>query len=595
MAQAPAHAVVLGKASVQSAIGEPLAAEIELPDLPADGANDMQVQPASAEVYRSMGMNLHPALRNLRIELKTRANKSRYLAIRSDQPIPEPFVEVVVVLRWSSGELKRGYTFLLDPPNTTPSPIKPTVTPSVAPDVPSVPAAATPSPPADTSASRSVEVVRGDTAGRLVSRFKPDGVSMEQALMALLKANPDAFVEGNVNRLKAGAVVRLPTATEAAAIPAEEARGAVMEQTRDFNAFRQRLAGTALEAAGSASSREATGRPQAQSSDANVAPVAQDTLKLSKTPSPEGSAEDDIAKGLAAKEAQARLQEASQNAADLARLQEAVNAASSSGSAAPAPAPTIAPAAPTAAPTAPIAALDTQEVSVDTLVERWSQDPRALPAAAIVLGLLALLGLFRLRSTSKPLGQMSSGGDNKASPPPDRDPQSEPALGTPDSDAHGVKADATDSAQDAVLEAQGVDPQREPVMTDGAAAEWMDKIDLNLPDAGSRQTEDDGVPMPVPVPMPVKTMPDVVDALPISAKPFDLDSLDLELDPRPTSLDTPTTPEPHTPEPEGRLAFAEALLAQGDTEAARSMAMEVLERGDSNAQARAKAFLASLN
>ena len=82
----------------------------------------------------------------------------------------------------------------------------------------------------------------GDTAGKIAAANKPANVSLDQMLVAMLHANPEAFIGGNVNRLKAGAVLEMPSAEQAGQESAGEARQTVIAQSRDFNEFRRRLA-----------------------------------------------------------------------------------------------------------------------------------------------------------------------------------------------------------------------------------------------------------------------------------------------------------------------------------------------------------------
>ena len=82
----------------------------------------------------------------------------------------------------------------------------------------------------------------GDTAGRIANSNRPSGVSLDQMLVAMMRANPDAFVGGNVNRLRAGAVLQIPDEVQAQTTPPAQARQIIAAQSRDFNEFRRRLA-----------------------------------------------------------------------------------------------------------------------------------------------------------------------------------------------------------------------------------------------------------------------------------------------------------------------------------------------------------------
>ena len=122
----------------------------------------------------------------------------------------------------------------------------------------------------------------GDTAGKLAAANKPASISLDQMLVALLRANPDAFVNGNVNRLKSGAVLEIPSSEQAGSIPAGEARQTLVAQSRDFNEFRRRLAEGVPTTATPGAGRQSSGQVQAQVEDKKPAANSADRLSLSK-------------------------------------------------------------------------------------------------------------------------------------------------------------------------------------------------------------------------------------------------------------------------------------------------------------------------
>ena len=232
-----AHALALGRVVVQSALGEPLRAEIEVPEISAAEAASLQVGLASADAFRAAGVDVNPAFTGLEVTLQRRADGRAFLRLRSQRPINEPFVDLIIEASWASGRIVRDYTLLFDPPSLraatpAPQPIAPAAS------APAVPRAAAPAPaPAPASAppavaspaapvaagDQQVTVQRGDTAGKIAAANKPANVSLDQMLVAMLRANPGAFIGGNVNRLRAGAVIDLPGADTASGIDAAEA------------------------------------------------------------------------------------------------------------------------------------------------------------------------------------------------------------------------------------------------------------------------------------------------------------------------------------------------------------------------------------
>src|SRR5690606_6367376 len=108
---------------------------------------------------------------------------------------------------------------------------------------------------------------RGDTLYGVAARVQSPGASRDQMLVALYRANPDAFIGDNINRLKAGAVLSVPSADQAAAIPTSEARQLIQAQSADFAAYRQRLASAVPRVGTPDAGRQAQGQVQASVED----------------------------------------------------------------------------------------------------------------------------------------------------------------------------------------------------------------------------------------------------------------------------------------------------------------------------------------
>lgn len=458
-----AQALALGRIVVQSALGEPLRAEIDIPAINADEASSLRVGLASGDAFRAAGMDFNPALTNLQISLQRRADGRAFLRLTSSRPVTEPFVDMIVEVHWASGRIVRDYTLLFDPPKlhaatpVAPLPAGVTAQPAPPADRPGTTAPQTPPQvlpgaagarvqqparpepaPRGTDTGGQIRVKTGDTAGRIAALNRPANVSLDQMLVAMLRANPKAFIGGNVNRVKAGAVLDLPGAADAGAVTAGEARQIIAAQSRDFNEFRRRLAGTAPEASLGSADRQATGRVQAEVEDKKSVAPTQDKLTLSKGAAPaQTAAEEQIAQERQAREASTRVAELSRNIEELANLgtNTAAVAPSTTGTgtasdtAATAPALTVPAAPPVAtATTNPTTAeaTETASVATDTAVatptprpvtaprplpaplpeepsfmDQLSENPLVLPAAGGLLALLAGLGFFRLRQRKK--------------------------------------------------------------------------------------------------------------------------------------------------------------------------------------------------
>ncbi|WP_437184093.1 FimV/HubP family polar landmark protein [Variovorax paradoxus] len=380
MAGTDASAFTLGQLKVQSALGEPLRAEIDVTEIAAAEADGLKINIATAEAFKNAGVPYNSALSDVKATLQRRAGGQYVVRLSGSRPLSDPFIDLLLEANGSSGRIVRDYTVLLDPPVTrqaqaassTPiAPVAPQIsTPverpavaaararreraaaaaSAAPPVataptPATPAAAPAAPAATASAAprasgggEQVTVQRGDTASKIAGAHKPADVSLDQMLVALLLANPDAFVGGNINRMKAGAVLDLPGSTEANAVPAAEARRTVTAQSRDFGSYRQRLAENAPTSNVAAASRKASGKLQANVEDRNAAASAPDKLTISQGSASTRAADEKVAQTRQAQENSNRVAELSKNINELNKLKAGAGSSAPAAAAAPAPA-----------------------------------------------------------------------------------------------------------------------------------------------------------------------------------------------------------------------------------------------------------------
>jgi pilus assembly protein FimV len=340
-----AHALALGRVNVLSALSEPLRAEIDVPELTADEAATLRTSVANPEAFRAAGLEYNAALRDLQISLQRRANGSAYLRLVSNKPINEPFIDLIIEASWASGRLVRDYTMLFDPPNlratapaavtapastTAATPQEPSAlgssrassTGPIAPPVTSTARSAKASPKSTTATPKDGVTVRaGDTANALAARYKPQGISLDQMLVAMLRSSPDAFAGSNINRLKSGAVIDVQSAANTASgINESEAKQTIVAQAKDFNQFRRRLASGAPLAVAAAPSRTATGKVQTNVQEPKAQASAPDKLTLSKGSVAAKAKEEAIAKDKQAKDNAARVAELSKNIQDLNKI-----------------------------------------------------------------------------------------------------------------------------------------------------------------------------------------------------------------------------------------------------------------------------------
>lgn len=376
-----ALALALGRITVQSALGEPLRAEVEIPQLSAAEADSLQAAVASPAAFRAQGMEYSGTANTVRVKIQKRANGTAVLQLSSFQPVNDPFVDLVIDANWASGKLQRNYTLLLDPPTrraapavTTAAQAAPAQVPPVqqvqqvqAPAQPTAAARPAPAPAAaaqgrdlrndrdqvnasakiqqkkqdksktateePSSAKGKVRVKTGDTAGRLAAAHKPASVSLDQMLVAMLRSNPQAFIGGNINRMRSGAVIQLPDEADAQATSVKEARKIMVAQSQDFNQFRRQLAGVAPTAPVEAASRSASGQVQAHVDDAKPSTAAPDKLTLSKG-TVKGMTEDEkLAQQKQTANQAARADELKRNMAELSQIAAATKPAGNAAAA----------------------------------------------------------------------------------------------------------------------------------------------------------------------------------------------------------------------------------------------------------------------
>jgi pilus assembly protein FimV len=387
----PAHALTLGKFQVQSAMGEPLRAEVEITQHTPDELRGLQAQLAAPRSFQQAGMEFNPALAGVTTSVENRPDGRHYIVLNGRSPVQDSFIDLILEAQWSTGRLVKNYALLLNSatssnfsrqaplaapvyqPDVIASPVTvgrtptPAITPasslattpsSVEVNADQVPVyrfdspEAAPAPivnrpatlasepvtqntqpfsrvtPVNSYGSRSgsyagggdsLSVNPGDTASNLLLGRLPANVSLDQMLLALARANPNAFIEGNVNLVRAGSVLRVPKASEATQISRTEARQTVIAQNREFASYARRVAESPL-LVGSAQSREMSGSVSKEAPTPPVSGAKQDKLTLSKAQTGQNSAEAKLAAEREAKDAAEQLSALNKNMQDMEAL-----------------------------------------------------------------------------------------------------------------------------------------------------------------------------------------------------------------------------------------------------------------------------------
>ena len=366
-------AVGFGDANVQSALGQPLRAEIGLVDV-SDIAKktSLTARLASADAFTAAGLEYPYSLRGLKFEIASR-NGQYFIKVTTKDLVNDPFISLLIELSWPSGKLVHEYTFLLDPPDykaaqpkaeevkpiepvvATPikeAPIEAPVAPSAVTEpevaaataneaesaVASAPLAATEvaSPatsaveethaveetqaagtttsevPADSAAPREggapavkqkadtfhdemrkeapreIVVKRGDTLTSIAERLKEPDVTLEQMLVALYRANAGQFEGKNMNRIRAGKILRAPDPSDYEHLSQRAAVNEIHIHTENWNAYRQKLAAVSMPVLDQAPKQETSGKISTVVADQAPATQqsAKEVLKLSKGEAP---------------------------------------------------------------------------------------------------------------------------------------------------------------------------------------------------------------------------------------------------------------------------------------------------------------------
>ena len=263
----PAASSALGLGDIESSshLNQPLRAKIELlSGVPAD-ASQIKVRLASPDVFNRVGVARPEFLDSLQFT-PTLQNGKPVILVTSNSPIQEPFVNFLLEVSWPQGQLLKEYTVMLDPPvlmqpgNTVTGEASVRAEPKASGTVRrqvqnnsdsgqntnaqnnsvAAPTDAVQAP--RQSSNRTYVVKPGDTLFRVASRLQRQGVSNDQMMMALFRANPNAFIDNNLNNLRSGVTLKAPSNAEVGKVSRAEARRQIRQHNADWRELRQSLA-----------------------------------------------------------------------------------------------------------------------------------------------------------------------------------------------------------------------------------------------------------------------------------------------------------------------------------------------------------------
>lgn len=336
MSPLSAWALGLGQIKVFSQRDQPLLAEIPVISSDSSELEALQARLASPETFARIGLSPPQGIvSDLQFSVALDANGRPVIRVTSPMPVQQPLLTFLLEVDWGQGKLVREYSALLDTPQTAAAPVQPPIqqatvdpgntvvrlpdppppaplaatepapipppprdqTATVPEPLPSPQPVAIPLPPEEIAATAApIEVNAGDQTrtvrpGETLGGIAADlnrGFTLNQTILALLRANPEAFIDGNANRLKAGSVLRIPDNAGIAQYTPDEAAVVVREQAAQWRSSGRALpqppavvgtpAGEAATAAASAQ-RPAAGRTSAQARLEIMPPSANDAKR----------------------------------------------------------------------------------------------------------------------------------------------------------------------------------------------------------------------------------------------------------------------------------------------------------------------------
>lgn len=309
------HALAVRDLQTKSALGEPYQGEIELVEIGDLNPDEIKVTLATQEDFERLSVDRVYFLTDLRFDVVLNPGGRSFVKITSAKPVREPFLNFVVRIAWPGNARLQEVTALLDPPvmaDTAPQAVvRPVAVPQAAAPVeaaPAEPAQVTlapeeavgeaPAPVIPQPAAVAEKPVRqpapvaqqpepvpqpdsyrtrsGDTMWKVGEQLRPsDSVSVSQTMIAIQRANPKAFAGDNINQLKRGQVLRIPSESQIREVSAQEAAASIREQTQDW-----RVAQSAAPAEKPALDAQQVNATAPQEAPKAAAPVAKPEVKL---------------------------------------------------------------------------------------------------------------------------------------------------------------------------------------------------------------------------------------------------------------------------------------------------------------------------
>ncbi len=241
-------ALSLGNIELKSYLNQPLKADIPLQQIRDLTAQEVLVNLASREAFEKAGMDRSQFLAGLQFEVSLDPVTDKgVIHVQTSQPVKEPYLNFLVEVHWPSGVLVREYTLLMDPPVYA-GEAAPVDATAQQPSVPSAPSVAIGTEAAGSAVKAEKPKVKkvapmryrvraNDALWNIATRMRPShSVSLYQTMIAIQQMNPDAFIDGNINLLKKGKLLKAPNLKQVQAVAGKSAQQAVVHQNEQWHA-----------------------------------------------------------------------------------------------------------------------------------------------------------------------------------------------------------------------------------------------------------------------------------------------------------------------------------------------------------------------
>lgn len=300
-----APAAQLGRLVTYSNLSEPLSAAVVVEDVEGLDLTTVAARIASAETYAKMGIKRPDWLDRATVSVQMIDKGRAEVRITTAEPVETPAAALIVewqALDPSAGPtMRRQYALLLDPAAAVSAPVadrKAVAAKPAAGEIPPEPMPVKPvemkkeealakpeSKPAPkmSAGADGLRVRRGQTLSEIAGAYGEPGATVDQTMMGFLRLNPHAFEEGNINRLKTGVILKVPTEAEALQMEGAKARAEVAAQAKAFREWRK-MAAAGAEKSLPASSRSVSGQVTQQEQAAQ-----EDKLRLGEPQGKEGA------------------------------------------------------------------------------------------------------------------------------------------------------------------------------------------------------------------------------------------------------------------------------------------------------------------